>query len=80
MPQGRVLSVDQMTPDIIVVTPAGYRTAPSGRTVYGPLRPEVVRAILQLHEMPPYAREREIATGRYSQFSPEEKQILRSVR
>jgi hypothetical protein len=32
----------------------------------------------RLREMPPFAREREIETGRYSQFSSEEKHILRN--
>jgi len=45
----------------------------------GPLRPEVKRAMQMLHEMPPYAREREIASGRYSQFSEAEKELLRRV-
>jgi hypothetical protein len=44
-----------------------------------PLRPEVQRAKLALREMPPFAREREIETGRYSHFSAQEKEILRSV-
>jgi hypothetical protein len=43
-----------------------------------PLRPEVQKALQRLREMPPFAREREIETGRYRQFSPEEKQILRN--
>jgi hypothetical protein len=43
-----------------------------------PLRPEVQKALQRLREMPPFAREREIETGRYSQFSPKEKQILRN--
>jgi hypothetical protein len=43
-----------------------------------PLRPEVQKALQRLREMPPFAREREIDTGRYRQFSPEEKQILRN--
>jgi hypothetical protein len=30
--------------------------------------------------MPPFAREREIETGRYSHYSPQEKQLLRSVK
>jgi hypothetical protein len=29
--------------------------------------------------MPPFAREREIETGRYSHFSPEERELLRSM-
>ena len=43
-----------------------------------PLRPEVQKALQRLREMPPFAREREIETGRYSQFSPDEKQTLRN--
>jgi len=43
-----------------------------------PLRPEVQKALQRLREMPPFAREREIENGRYRQFSPEEKQVLRS--
>lgn len=43
-----------------------------------PLRPEVQKALQRLREMPPFAREREIDTGSYRQFSPEEKQILRN--
>jgi hypothetical protein len=43
-----------------------------------PLRPEVQKALRRLSEMPPFAREREIETGRYSQFSAEEKQVLRN--
>lgn len=43
-----------------------------------PLRPEMQKALQRLREMPPFAREREIETGRYRQFSPEEKQILRN--
>jgi hypothetical protein len=30
-----------------------------------------------MRNMPPFAREREIETGRYRQFSPADKQILR---
>jgi hypothetical protein len=43
-----------------------------------PPRPEVQKALQRLREMPPFAREREIETGRYRQFSSEEKQILRN--
>jgi hypothetical protein len=32
----------------------------------------------ELREMPPFARQREIETGRYSQFSPAERELLRS--
>jgi hypothetical protein len=36
------------------------------------------RAMQRLREMPPFAREREIENGLYSEFSAEEKEILRS--
>jgi hypothetical protein len=32
-----------------------------------------------LREMPPFARQREIDHGRYSNFSPDEKELLRSL-
>jgi hypothetical protein len=32
-----------------------------------------------LREMPPFARQREIETGRFSHFAPQEKELLRSV-
>jgi len=76
------------------VTPASYQTAASSPARYitsrttterasvekasAPLRPEMQKALQRLSEMPPFAREREIETGRYSQFSSAEKQILRN--
>jgi hypothetical protein len=44
-----------------------------------PLPIEVQNAIRALREMPPFAREREIETGRYSHFPPEEREILRRL-
>jgi hypothetical protein len=67
------MSVDRMTP-----TPSSYRAPRSQTQPTAPLRPEVLKARERLRQMPPYAREREIETGRYSQFSPEEKDLLRS--
>jgi hypothetical protein len=32
-----------------------------------------------LREMPPFARQREIETGRYSHFSAEEREMLKQV-
>jgi hypothetical protein len=72
----------------MMATPSSYRvvrsnsdranalrgTAQSGAS----LRPEIQRARERLQNMPPFAREREIQTGRYSQFSPQDKQILRN--
>jgi len=69
-----IVSVDRIT-----ATPIGYRVANSITQQDPTLRPEVKNAIRALHEMPPFAREREIETGRYSQFSPQEKKLLRSV-
>jgi hypothetical protein len=72
----------------MTVTPSNYQVALSasqraetGRATTQPdaaLRPEMQRALERLREMPPFAREREIETGRYREFSPEEKQILRN--
>jgi hypothetical protein len=42
-------------------------------------RREVLIAMRVLHEMPPFAREREIEHGRYSHFSPEEREMLRNA-
>ena len=72
--QGRVMSVDR-----IAATPASYQTAAATTPLYGQMRPEVIRAMAALREMPPFAREREIETGRYSNFSPQEKEVLRNV-
>jgi len=87
-PRRPVVSVDNLS-----ATGSGYRAAGSipahsskgvTTTERGtpqadtPLRPEVQKALQRLREMPPFAREREIETGRYRQFSSEEKQILRN--
>jgi len=42
-------------------------------------RPEVMSAMRALREMPPFAREREINHGRYSHFSPEERELLKNL-
>jgi hypothetical protein len=42
-------------------------------------RPEVRNAIRALSGMPPAARERELATGLYAGFSPEERQVVRAA-
>jgi hypothetical protein len=44
-----------------------------------PPRREVLKAMRALREMPPFAREREIDYGRYSHFSPRERELLRNV-
>lgn len=73
-PRGAILSVDRLT-----ATPSNYRVAEPTKQQGPPLRPEVQYAIRALREMPPFAREREIETGRYSHFSPDEKELLRSL-
>ena len=65
--------------DKVNVTATSYRVANSTTQQSPRLRPEVQRAMRALREMPPFAREREIETGRYSHFSPEEQEFLRSV-
>ena len=88
-PRARILSSDRVS-----ATPASYQAAASSPAHYAtgrattergtvekagaPLRPEMQKALQRLSEMPPFAREREIETGRYSQFSSAEKQILRN--
>jgi hypothetical protein len=81
--RGPVLSVDRIS-----VTPSSYRarSIPERSTTEqailqanAPLRPEMRRALQRLREMPPFVREREIETGRYRDFSPREKELLRSV-
>jgi hypothetical protein len=71
------------------VTPSSYRdarliqerstTERATPQADAPLRPEMQKALQRLREMPPFAREREIETGRYGYFSPQEKELLRSV-
>jgi hypothetical protein len=82
-PRPPVRSVDPM-----MATPSSYRYPQSnanranagGHTSQtdASLRPEMQRALERLQHMPPFAREREIEAGRYRQFSPEDKQILRN--
>jgi hypothetical protein len=87
-PSGPVRPADRMS-----VTSSNYRAAGSIPAHFiaeqatteraapqtdAPLRPEVQKALQRLREMPPFARKREIETGRYRQFSPEEKQVLRN--
>jgi hypothetical protein len=43
------------------------------------LRPVVRNAIQALRAMPPEARQRRLASGRYDDFSPEEQQLLISA-
>jgi len=72
--RGPILSTDRIT-----TTPSNYQVAHSTTRQNPPVRHEVQSAMRALREMPPFAREREIETGRYSHFSPEERELLRSI-
>ena len=61
------------------ITATSYRIAHSTTPQNPGLRPEMQSAMRALREMPPFAREREIETGRYGHFSPEERELLRSA-
>lgn len=71
-----ILSVDRIT-----ATPADYRAVQRAVVQQSPKRnarvsPQVQNALDHLQDMPPFAREREIKTGRYSHFSPKERAYL----
>ena len=75
-PRPEVRSVERM----FTASPSAYRVIRrnaegTGAQSRAPMRAEVERAWQRLREMPPFAREREIEI-RYSQFSPEEKELL----
>ncbi len=57
---------------------AAFRSPAAEHATAAPRR-EVLNAMRALHEMPPFVREREIERGRYSQFSPEEREMLRNA-
>lgn len=69
-----LLSIDKIN-----LTAASYRVAHATTQPNPSLRPELQRAMRALREMPPFAREREIETGRYRHFSYEERELLRNV-
>ena len=75
MSHGSVLSSDR----IKVAPDTYYRVAHSTTVGNTAVRHEVQSAMRALREMPPFVREREIETGRYSHFSPEERELLRSI-
>ncbi len=60
-------------------TASNYRIANSTMQQLPPPRPEVQNAIRALRAMPPDARQRQIDSGRYSNFSPEERELLSNV-
>ena len=58
-------------------TPSSYRPAGAAIRQLPPLRPEVQNVIRALRAMPPAARERQLDSGRYSNFTPKELEIVR---
>ena len=63
---------------VIMASAAAFRSPAVEHATAAPRR-EVLNAMRALHEMPPFAREREIEHGRYSHYSPEEREILRNA-
>jgi len=61
----------------VTATSSNYRPASSTARQLPPLRPEVKNVIRALRGMPPGARERQIDSGRYSNLTPKELQIVR---
>jgi hypothetical protein len=57
----------------------GSVTGSRSEQSFASLRPEVLKAMRALREMPPFAREREIDFGRYSNFSFKERELLRNM-
>jgi hypothetical protein len=75
-----ILSVDRISTTTSNAT-ATRRVQPATFTAQtnSSLRPQVQHAIQELREMPPFARQREIETGRYSHFSAKERELLRQL-
>jgi hypothetical protein len=71
--------VSLLSNERIVATTSTHRVAHPTSQQTLKLRPELQSAKRALREMPPFARAREIETGRYSHFSPEERELLRSL-
>jgi len=63
-----------------MIMAGNYRAAHSAAQGYTPVWPDVQTAMRALREMPPFARQREIETGRYSHFTAEERALLRNVK
>jgi hypothetical protein len=75
-----ILSVDRITATP-TTTQSDYRMAqPAALKNTTKKKDDVQAAMRALREMPPFAREREIETGRYSQFSPQDKELLRGAK
>jgi hypothetical protein len=71
------LSNDRAAPTTAVAS--DYRPANSATQVPSGIRPVVRNAIDALRAMPPDARQRQINSGRYDNFAPEERELLSNV-
>jgi hypothetical protein len=67
------------TTEETTATASNYRLAHSATRPLPPPRQEVQNAIRAVGEMPPYAFQRRIDSGRYSNFTPEERQLVDSA-
>jgi len=65
--------------DATTGTANNYRLTNSTMQQLPPPRPAVQNAIQALRAMPPDARQRQIDSGRYSNFSPEERELLNNA-
>jgi hypothetical protein len=63
---------------MITASTVAFRSPAPDPATAAPRR-EVLNAMRALHEMPPFAREREIDHGRFSHFSPEERELLKNA-
>jgi hypothetical protein len=61
--------------NVVTMASAAAFRSPAAEPATAAPRREVLNAMRALHEMPPFAREREIEHGRYSHFSPEEREM-----
>ncbi|MGA8493627.1 MAG: hypothetical protein WB711_24610 [Terriglobales bacterium] len=71
--------VPNYTSDATTRTASNYRLASSTTQQLSPPRREVQNVIQALRAMPPDARRRQIDSGRYSNFSPEELELLNNT-
>jgi hypothetical protein len=58
---------------------ASYQTASSTTKQLAALRPQARNVMRALLAMPPEARQRQVESGRYSNFSPEEQELFRKA-
>jgi len=68
------------SPDQLLSNPRpSYRTASLTTQQFAVLRPQARNVMQALQAMPPEARRRQVESGRYSAFSPEEQELFRKA-